>query len=164
MKTILLFVFLVLGCSAAELTVLNKSQWFAQVHVGVSSWPGTTRILGVAPHSSAKLDLGSISVGSGVYCYAMLSDGASDIIDGDGTYNYVEGAQVIFDIQDAAMFIYGNVTPVLPSASGGGSALPELNADHIEAFRLGLFFVIGCGLSVLLVALVRRIGRQDHRP
>jgi len=46
------------------------------------------------------------------------------------------------------------------SQSGGG----VLTSDEMETFKLGFWFVVSCGLFIVILGVARMISQQDHRP
>lgn len=51
----------------------------------------------------------------------------------------------------------------LPAAAGSSSS-SVLTSDEMETFKLGFWFVVGCGLFIVVLGVARMLTHQDHRP
>jgi len=50
------------------------------------------------------------------------------------------------------------------TSAGGGSSGGVLTSDEMETFKLGFWFVVSCGLFIVILGVARMISQQDHRP
>jgi len=66
-----------------------------------------------------------------------------------------------FKRDDGTSVRWQHFTP--PSTSGGGSG-SVLTSDEMETFKLGFWFVVSCGLFIVIIGVARMISSQDHRP
>ena len=59
----------------------------------------------------------------------------------------------------------GNFVDYLdPATSSSAPPAPVLTSDDMEIFKLGFWFVVSCGLFIVILGLARMISSQDHRP
>lgn len=79
-----------------------------------------------------------------------------------------EGAEAPSDesLRDIVIYLAGDgghFTDYLPpiNAASTGSVL---TSDEMETFKLGFWFVVSCGLFIVILGLARMISSQDHRP
>jgi len=106
-----------------------------------------------------------IPMGSTAKFYATVTDGS---ISTYSMYGGWAGTTIPDDVTAVQALIMANNASYtlwkVPPSSSGSSSPSVLTSDEMETFKLGFWFVVSCGLFIVILGLARMISQQDHRP